>query len=124
MSPDHRPALAVAGEHLAAEHLRRRGFDVLATNARTRFGEIDLIAHGQDTLVFVEVKTRRAGGNAGTPLEAITPHKTRQVRRLAAAWLNDTPTRPNADEIRFDAVGVTVDRQGTLVSLDHVEAAF
>ncbi len=97
---------------------------MLATNARTRFGEIDLIAHGADTLVFVEVKTRRAGGGAGTPLEAITPRKTRQVRKLAAAWLNDTPTRPNADEIRFDAVGITVGARGELISLDHVEAAF
>lgn len=109
---------------MAAEHLRRRGFDVIATNARTRFGEIDLIAHGDDTLVFVEVKTRRAGGNAGTALDAFTPKKTRQVRRLAAAWLNDTPTRPTADEIRFDAVAITVGSQGELISLDHVEAAF
>ena len=124
MAPDKRTALAVSGEHLAAEHLRRRGFKVVAKNARTRFGEIDLIAHGAGTLVFVEVKTRRAGGNAGTPLEAITPRKTKQVRRLAAAWLVDTPGRPNADEIRFDAVGVTVDRGGGLVSLDHVEGAF
>jgi putative endonuclease len=124
MPPDHRTALAVSGEQLAAQHLRRRGFDVLETNARTRFGEIDLIAHGGDTLVFVEVKTRRAGGSAGTPLEAITHRKTRQVRKLAAAWLNDTPTRPTADEIRFDAVGVTIGSRGELVSLDHVEAAF
>lgn len=124
MPADHRTALAVSGELLAAEHLRRRGYDVVQTNARTRFGEIDVIAHGHDTLVFVEVKTRRAGGSAGTPLEAITPRKTRQVRKLAAAWLSDTPTRPKADEIRFDAVGVSVDGRGELVSLDHVEGAF
>lgn len=124
MPPDHRTALAVSGELLAAEHLRRRGYDVVAANARTRFGEIDLVAHGHDTLVFVEVKTRRAGGNAGTALEAISYRKTQQVRRLAAAWLHDTPGRPNADEIRFDAVGVTVGQGGELVSLDHVEGAF
>lgn len=124
MPADHRSALAVSGELLAAEHLRRHGYAVLAANARTRFGEIDLVAHGHDTLVFVEVKTRRQGGNAGTALEAISERKTRQVRRLAAAWLNDTPQRPGADEIRFDAVGVTVDRHGGLVSLDHVEGAF
>jgi putative endonuclease len=124
MPADHRTALAVSGELLAAEHLRRRGYDVVAQNARTRFGEIDLVAHGHRTLVFVEVKTRRSGGNAGTALEAISHRKTKQVRRLAAAWLNDTPGRPNADEIRFDAVGVTVGRRGELISLDHVEGAF
>ncbi|MBJ7470631.1 MAG: YraN family protein [Solirubrobacteraceae bacterium] len=124
MPPDQRTALAVSGELLAAEHLRRRGFLVIEANARTRFGEIDLIAHGDDTLVFVEVKTRRAGGSAGTPLEAITPRKTRQVRKLAAAWLCDTPSRPTADDIRFDAVGITIGPRGELVSLDHVEGAF
>jgi putative endonuclease len=124
MTTDHRPTLAASGEQLAAAHLERRGYDIVARNARTRFGELDVIAHGFGTLVFVEVKTRRAGGGAGTPLEAITGQKTRQVRRLAAAWLNDAEQRPNADEIRFDAIGVTVDGRGGLVALDHLEGAF
>jgi putative endonuclease len=124
MPPDHRTALATCGELAAAEHLRRRGYDIVASNARTRYGEIDLIAHGHDTLVFVEVKTRRAGGGAGTPLEAIDRRKVRQVRKLAATWLSDAPNRPSAQDIRFDAVGVTVGGNGELVSLDHLEGAF
>ena len=124
MSTDRRSSLAVSGETLAVQHLARRGYAVVATNARTRFGEIDVIVHGHGTLVFAEVKTRRAGGSAGTALDAFSHRKTRQVRKLAAAWLNDTPSRPKADEIRFDAVGVTVDAAGRLVALDHVEGAF
>ncbi len=124
MSIDQRPALATCGEILAAEHLSRCGYEIVERNARTRFGEIDLIVHGHDALVFVEVKTRRAGGSAGTPLEAINHRKIRQVRKLAASWLAEAPHRPSAGDIRFDAVGVTVDGGGTLVSLDHLEAAF
>ncbi|MDQ8043974.1 MAG: YraN family protein [Solirubrobacteraceae bacterium] len=124
MPTDNRTALAVCGELLATQHLIRRGYDIVATNARTRFGEIDVIASGDDTLVFVEVKTRRAGGGAGTPLDAIDRRKARQVRRLAAAWLAETPGRPTAVEIRFDAVGVTVGREGELIALDHLEGAF
>lgn len=124
MPADHRPALATCGELLAADHLRRRGYEIVEANARTRFGEIDLIAHGHGALVFVEVKTRRAGGGAGTPLEAIDHRKVRQVRKLAAAWLAETPGRPTADELRFDAVGITIGRAGELVALDHLEGAF
>ena len=124
MPSDHRTALATCGELLAAEHLCRRGYEIVARNARTRFGEIDLIAHGHGTLVFIEVKTRRAGGSAGTPLEAIDHRKVRQVRKLAASWLAEAPERPSADDLRFDAVGVTVGQRGELVSLDHLEGAF
>lgn len=124
MPTDHRSALATCGELLAAEHLVRRGYEIVERNARTRYGEIDLIALGHGALVFVEVKTRRAGGGAGTPLEAIDHRKVRQVRKLAAAWLSEAPNRPSADDIRFDAVGVTVGSQGELVTLDHLEAAF
>ena len=124
MPIDQRPALATCGEILAAEHLSRMGYEIIERNARTRFGEIDLIVHGHDALVFVEVKTRRVGGSAGTPLEAINHRKVRQVRKLAATWLSEAPNRPSAGDIRFDAVGVTVDREGGLESLDHLEAAF
>ncbi|MDO9355750.1 MAG: YraN family protein [Solirubrobacteraceae bacterium] len=119
-----RSALALRGETLASEHLERCGFRIVERNARTRFGEIDVIAHGHDTIVFVEVKTRRAGGSAGEPLEAIDHRKVRQVRKLAASWLAEAPNRPSAGDIRFDAIGVTVDGRGGLVSLDHLEGAF
>ena len=49
------------GEELAAEHFERLGFEVLARNHRTRFGELDLVAYDGHTLVFAEVKTRRSG---------------------------------------------------------------
>src|SRR4051812_18259718 len=109
------------GEDLAAEHFLRLGFDVVARGFRTRFGEIDLIVSDGRTLVFVEVKARRAG--SGRPFDSLHEAKRSQVRRMAAAYLALTD-RPYADELRFDAVGVVVDHIGELVSLDHLEGAF
>ena len=121
---DPRRALGEVGERLALAHLGRLGFAPVARNHRTRFGEIDLIVFDGRMLVFVEVKTRRASARAGGALEAVAPVKQRQVRRMAAAWLAETHDRPRSPELRFDAIGVTVDAQGRLLRLDHVEGAF
>lgn len=110
------------GERLAAEHLVRRGFDIVARNYRTRWGELDLIAFDGTTLAFCEVKTRRTG--SGTPWDALRELKQRQVRRMAAAWLSEVADRPHAPELRFDAIGITIDPRGRLASLDHLEGAF
>ncbi len=110
------------GEELAADHFTRLGYEVLARNHRTRFGELDLVLFDGDTIVFCEVKTRRAG--SGDPWETLHQAKREQVRRMGAAWLVEVKDRPFGAEVRFDAVGVLVDEQGTLVCLDHLEGAF
>jgi len=122
VTTDLRHLLGTEGERIAALHLERRGFDILARNFRTRFGELDLVAWGAETLVFCEVKTRR--GATRSPFEAITPAKGAQVRRMAAVWLAQTPGRPYAPELRFDAIGVSLEPSGRLVLLEHLEDAF
>lgn len=124
MSIDLRQHLGHVGEQLALEHLERLGYRLVTRNHRTRYGELDLIVHDAATLVFVEVKARRASARAGTPFDAIPPSKRNQVRRIAAAWLAETTQRPRSVELRFDAIGVTVDVHGRLVRLDHLEGAF
>jgi putative endonuclease len=129
---DSRRALGVVGEQLAVEHLRRLGFVIVARNVRTRHGEIDLIAFdGARTLVFAEVKTRRAsGGRRGLcpeeqPLAWLKRSQRRRLRGLACAWLYENArNRPRAHTIRFDAIGVIVDGHGRLLRLDHVEGAW
>lgn len=92
------------GERLAAEFLARAGYAIVARNYRARSGELDLIAKEGDTLVFVEVKTRRAGAAVG-PFEAVTAAKRRQMARVALDYL----TRSGVGErpARFDVVAVT-----------------
>ena len=124
MSAGIRQHLGRAGEDLALAHLRRLGYELVARNHRTRWGEIDLVVYDGRTLVFVEVKTRRATGSGRGPWEALHERKRTQVRRMAAAYLADVQDRPRASDLRFDAVGVVIDPRGRLVRLDHLEAAF
>lgn len=100
---------------------------MIARNVRSRLGEIDLVAYGRDTIVFVEVKTActSSRGAGTTPLERLSARQRARLRRLAAAWLADPAVqRPRARTIRFDAVGVVLDKDGGLARLDHVEAAW
>jgi putative endonuclease len=125
-SSDHRRGLGAAGERLAAEHLIRRGYTIIERNFRVRFGEIDIIAHDDRTLVFCEVKTLllRPRLPRRDPLEAVRAGKRLQVRRLAACWLATRVDRPRVSELRFDVIGVVLDAQWELVALEHLQAAF
>jgi putative endonuclease len=118
---DPRQHLGRLGERLAAEHLERLGYAIVARNHRTRHGEIDLVACDGETLVFCEVKTRRGRGD---PWDALHPAKQAQVRRMARAYLNDTTDRPRVPLLRCDAIGVVIDARGRLTRLEHLEDAF
>jgi putative endonuclease len=122
MSNDSRHLLGRLGERLAAEHLERLGYRILARNHRTRHGELDLVAADGVTLVFCEVKARRDG--PGSPWESLTAAKQVQVRAMAREFLASVRDRPRSERIRFDAIGVVIDAAGRLVRLDHLEGAF
>jgi putative endonuclease len=124
--PDPRRRLGALGESLARRHLEALGLSVLDTNYRTRYGELDVVAADERYLVFCEVKTRILGGPAGElgPLAAIGGQKRRRVRRMAREWLAAHWPETRPAEIRFDAIGISFDRAGGLVELEHLEAAF
>ena len=124
MPTERTKELGRRGEELAAEHFSRLGYRVLARNHRTRFGELDLVLadEGDGTIVFCEVKSRRLG--SGDWRDSLHSGKRSQVRTMAAAWLAEVTSRPFGAELRFDAVGVTLDDRDALVRLDHLEAAF
>jgi len=119
---DVRHTAGQEGEDIAAQHFARLGFEVLARNHRTRFGELDLVCFDGHTLVFVEVKTRRT--NSREPWENLHFVKRAKVRRMAIAWLTESTDRPFGAELRFDGVAILLDPCGGLIRLDHVEAAF
>lgn len=118
-----RQHLGRLGEQLALEHLERLGYTLVARNHRTRFGELDLVVCDADRLVFAEVKTRR-GRRPARVWDNLHPAKRAQVRRMATAFLGQAAVRPRRPGIRFDAIGVTVDPEDRLVSLEHLEGAF
>ncbi len=119
ISPGDRQALGRRGEERAAEYLSGKGYRILERNARTRWGEIDLVALDGSILVFVEVKARR-GEASGAPLESITPSKAARLKRLGSAWLARHAEHEDR-EARFDAVGITLD--GAVERIEHVENA-
>jgi putative endonuclease len=123
MPDDRRRRLGNSGEQLAAEHLCRRGFQILDRNYRTRWGELDIVASDGRQIVFCEVKCRVANRAGRDPLESVHPAKQAQVRRMAGRWLVERP-HPRVSELRFDAIGVTLSPDGKLLRLDHLEGAF
>lgn len=117
-----RTRLGRIGEQMAARHLERAGLQVIARNWRPPSplrGEIDLVARDGDVLVICEVKTRRGSG-AGHPLEAVTPRKLVQLRRLGAAFLQQTPQGSPAGGVRIDAVAVAWPDGGGRAAVEHV----
>jgi putative endonuclease len=124
VSNDIRHRLGRHGEKLAAEHLIRRGYRIIDRNYRTRWGELDIVAFDGTTLAFCEVKTRRMADDRRDPLESVRAQKRSRIRKMASRWLVERADRPRADELRFDAIGVTFDLSGRLVRLEHLEGAF
>ena len=90
------------GEAAAAEFLRKKGYEILGMNYRTRLGEIDLIAADKKYVVFAEVKLRRSGDFARAR-EFVTPAKQRRIICAASEWLARNPSRRQP---RFDVVEV------------------
>jgi putative endonuclease len=112
------------GEKLAANYLKKRGYRILGANVR--FGsrcELDLVARSPvpETLVFVEVKTRRSE-DFGRPMSAVDRGKRRALGRAALRYLRRTKARPG--RIRFDVVEVVGSPDGENPAVRHIENAF
>lgn len=91
------------GERLAARLLKKSGLTIVTRNFTNRFGEIDIIALDGETIVFVEVKSRRSNA-AGEPEEAVDPTKQQQILKTASAYLQSR--KLNDQPVRFDVVGI------------------
>lgn len=100
---DDRQRLGAAGERVAESFLRRLRYTIVARNYRTPSGEIDLIALDGPTVVFVEVKTR-TGTDHGSPFDAVSRYKQRQMTRVAQRFL--ASRRLLERPARFDVVGI------------------
>jgi len=83
-------------------------------------GELDLVAREGHCLVLIEVRLRRGGGS-GDALATITPAKRRRLRLLAAEYCATLAERPA--ELRIDAVGVGLERNGRLREVTLVRNA-
>lgn len=118
------------GESLAAGYLEAQGYSILARNARTPYGEIDLVARQEvdvgwsnqrvPTTVFVEVKTR-SSSTFGYPEESITVQKRAHMVAAAQAYLQEHAEL--ACDWRIDVIAIQRHPSGKQPSILHFENA-
>lgn len=102
------------GERYAEEFLKNLGYKILERNYHSRFGEIDLIAEENGTVIFVEVKLR-SGSEFGTPLEAITQKKLSKMIKTSQFYMLKNPNQ----NIRYDAIELMMKQED--ISVEHVK---
>lgn len=112
-----RKRVGIKREKLARELLQRKGYKIVATNYRNRYGEVDLVARDGDTLVFVEVKTKTGDGH-GSPWEMVGGWKLNQIQRMGEGYVQEYEWEGTC---RIDVVGVMMDREGELAEVKHYE---
>jgi len=111
--------LGSKGEQLATKFLQNKGYRIIARNFKARYGELDIIALQNATLVVIEVKTR-IGNQYGSPEEAITPRKLHEVTKTFEYFILLHPEF-EPFPLRIDLVAILLNEEEQLLSLNHIE---
>jgi putative endonuclease len=121
---DRRKSFGSWGERQAAAFLEQNGYEILERNARTPYGEIDLVVHqtthSGGATVFVEVKARR-NAMFGPPEAAITARKSQHLLASAQAYLLEHPELDG--DWRIDVIAIRRVRDGESPQILHFEDA-
>lgn len=112
--------LGKSGEAAAVNFLRRKKYRIVTTGFRLFRGEIDIIAYDKQTLVFVEVKTRR-NCQFGLPEEAVTAQKQQQLRKIAQGYLSLNNIKNTV--CRFDVISLLKEDHNRY-RVRHIKNAF
>ena len=109
------------GEKFAAKFLSECNYRIDFVNYRNQFGEIDIIARKDQSIVFIEVKTRSSGAVL-SPAEAVNLKKRERLIKIAAEYL--TQNRISLQP-RFDVIEIATNQNTSEVEkLNHIENAF
>ena len=110
--------LGKQGEEYAAQYLEKEGYEILDRNWMSGHKDLDIVAVKDNTLVFVEVKTR-SSMDWGDPEDAVTDQKIRSIVHSADAYI-----RYNCldMDVRFDIISIVTDDEGYTV--EHIKEAF
>ncbi|NLY85247.1 MAG: YraN family protein [Tissierellia bacterium] len=106
------------GELIARTYLQEKGYKILATNYRKKQGEIDIIALDEDTLVFIEVKTR-TGINFGYGFEAV--NRKKQDRIIKSSYIFIKENNYYDYQLRYDIIEIYLTEK---IKVNHIENAF
>ena len=106
------------GEELAKNFLIKKGYEILEMNYHfSRLAEIDIIAQKNNILHFIEVKTRTQNA-FGTPLEAITPKKLKQIYSCAMFYMSNS--KKKFKNYQIDAIGILLNKNN-IPKIDFIE---
>jgi len=109
------------GEKAAIEYLKKQGYRIIEINFKCKQGEIDIIAADNDTIVFVEVKTR-SSDVYGQPSEAVNYYKQRKIVQVALVYLAQRKLFNWMS--RFDIVEVITDHTDKIIDINLIKNAF
>ncbi len=110
--------IGTRGEQIASDYLLKKGYKIIARNFRIRYGELDIICIKDNVLIFVEVKTR-TDAQYGTPEEAVTPRKLREIILTSQFYIAGHKGLPERQ--RIDVIAIVCDAGGKVSSLKHLE---
>jgi putative endonuclease len=111
--------LGKEGERLAAEHLRKRGYSILAQNySIAAKAEVDIVASKDDHVIFVEVKTRETE-YLNDPALMVPMKKQRQIIKAADEFVKEKDLEL---PWRFDIISIVINKSVT--KIEHIEDAF
>ena len=114
----YRQTLGNYGEKMALEFLQKNNYLFVEKNFKfSKCGEVDIIAWDNDSLCFIEVKTR-SSIRFGRPSESVTYKKQKKIRNLAQIFINNNDL--HLKKIRFDIVEVLVEKTFLKVDLNYV----
>jgi putative endonuclease len=113
----HNQRVGTWGEEIAAEYLTGQGFEIVTRNARTPYGEIDIIARQGETVVFLEVKTRTSD-KMGLPEDSITARKRQHMLSAAEHYAMES----EIDHWQIDVIAIE-GKPGVKPKITHFENA-
>lgn len=114
-----RKKLGQRGEDTAVRYIEKKGYCLQARNYWTCYGELDIVCSCEQTLVFIEVKTRTSQV-FGSPEEAVTPRKIDHIKKAALLYLQQEGQ--GYSDLRFDVITILI-KQGR-ATINHIENAF
>ena len=116
---DFKKQVGNKGESLAENYIKRKGYKIIQRNYRCRLGEIDIIAKDDDTIVFIEVRTKQ-NENFGSPQDSVTSTKISKISKTALRFIQEKNL--SGFSYRFDFIAITFS-QGK-PNIEHIENAF
>lgn len=115
----HNKDLGIKGEDAAVKFLENKSYEIIDRNWKCKMGEADIVAINDDTLVFIEVKTR-SNLTTGLPEDAVGPKKRKKYECIAAMYLQDHDFVDM--QVRFDVIAILVINESRAMIRHHVNA--